>query len=76
MITIKNLKNQDNLTIKTISAPGNIIQTSNVVGNAGHEAFCIYNNERHAVGSKIENEDGREYICNSDGSWQVGNDEL
>lgn len=73
---MKNFKKVDDLTIKTISAPGNIIHRSAVVGNAGTDAFCVYNNERHAVGSIIENEDGREYVCSPDGSWQVGTDEL
>lgn len=71
---MKNRKKEDDLSIKTISAPGNVTSTSNVVGNAGTDAFCVYNNERHAVGSKIENEDGREYVCSLDGSWQVGTD--
>ena len=71
---MKNRKREDNLTVNTVSAPGNTILTSNVVGNAGTDAFCVYNNERHAVGSRIENEDGREYVCSNDGSWQVGND--
>lgn len=64
-------KKEDGLSNKTLSAPGNIVTQSNIVGNAGTDAFCVYNNERHAVGSKIINEDGREYLCSQDGSWQV-----
>ncbi|MBC8587869.1 hypothetical protein H8707_06425 [Tissierellaceae bacterium BX21] len=72
---MQNRKMKDNLSIKTISAPGNIVTQSNIVGNAGTGAFCVYNNERHAVGTKIKNEDGREYLCSQDGSWQVINEE-
>lgn len=68
---MKNTKKEDQLSINSISAPGNITQVSNgPVGNAGKDPFCVYANARHAVGSIIKNEDGREIICTEDGTWQ------
>lgn len=56
--------------VNKVSAPGNI-QSSTKASSMNNDVSCIYNNENHAVGSKIINEDGREYICSPDGTWQV-----
>lgn len=68
---MENHKRQDNLYINEI-AEGNEVKSisKNAVGNAEQEPFCVYNHKRHAVGSKIINDDGSESICKEDGSWQ------
>lgn len=68
---MKNRKRKDELTVNHISAPNNIVSSSNYsVGNAGEAPFCVYAGKRHAVGSIIKKEDGSKIICTEDGSWQ------
>lgn len=56
--------------VNNISAPGNI-QSSTKASILSNDVSCIYNNKNHGVGSVITNEDGSEYICAEDGTWQV-----
>lgn len=70
---MKNNKKQDKLTVNTITSPNEIKHGSQVKGNADQEAFCVYANERHAVGSKIVDIDGRETVCTPKG-WQQNPD--
>ena len=56
--------------VNKISAPGNI-QSSTKASTFNNDVSCIYNNKNHGVGSVIVNEDGSEYVCTEDGSWQV-----
>lgn len=56
--------------VNHISAPGNI-QSSTKASSLKNDVSCIYNNKNHGVGSTIKNEDGSEYICSEDGTWQV-----
>mgnify|MGYP001016194489 CR=1 FL=1 len=57
-------------SVNEISAPGNILSSSKS-SSMNNDVSCIYDNKNHGVGSVIINEDGREYICTSDGTWQV-----
>lgn len=57
-------------TKNNISAPGTILN-STAASPMNNDASCIYDNQNHDVGSTIVNEDGREYVCTSDGTWQV-----
>lgn len=56
--------------INNISAPGTML-SSRKASPMNNDASCIYDNKNHAVGSTITNEDGREYVCTDDGTWQV-----
>jgi len=45
--------------INTISPPNEVKHVSGKpVGDAGKDPFCVYNHQRHAAGSIIENKDG------------------
>lgn len=64
-------KKEDSLYVNIISPPNQIKHLSeNPVGYATKDAFCIYAGVRHAVGSKIINNDGTETVCTKDGTWQ------
>ncbi|TYQ17806.1 UNVERIFIED_CONTAM: hypothetical protein Cloal_0178 [Acetivibrio alkalicellulosi] len=66
-----NNKKRDELFINRISPPDDVKKVSkNAVGNADKDPFCVYNNQRHAVGSVIEDIGDSKTICNQDGSWQ------
>lgn len=56
--------------VNKISAPGNILSSSKS-SPMNNDVSCIYANKNHGVGSVIINEDGRQYVCSSDGTWQV-----
>ncbi len=70
---MKNNKRDDKLYINTISSPTDIkAVTNSPAGNAEIDPFCIYAHKRHAIGSKIINNDGSQTICSTEnhGSWQ------
>ncbi|WZL74014.1 hypothetical protein QBE52_04530 [Clostridiaceae bacterium 35-E11] len=68
---MQNHKKQDSLFINVISPPNDVKSVSKkAIGNAGKDPFCIYNHQRHAVDSIIENRDGSKTVCTKDGSWQ------
>lgn len=56
--------------VNIISAPGNI-KSSADASPLNNDVSCIYDNRNHGVGSVIINEDGREYVCAADGTWQI-----
>lgn len=56
--------------VNNISAPGNIT-SSTKSSSSNNDVSCIYNNRNHGVGSVITNEDGSQYVCTNDGTWQV-----
>lgn len=63
-------KKQDSLYVDKVIDPNETKTVSRVkTGNAGKDAFCVYNHERHAVGSKIEDINEGESVCGKDGSW-------
>ncbi|MDF2675928.1 MAG: hypothetical protein K0Q97_218 [Bacillota bacterium] len=67
---MKNRNKRDSLFVNEISHVHDVKAVSKEpVGKADENAFCIYNNQSHAVGSRIKNRDD-EYICTEDGSWQ------
>jgi hypothetical protein len=70
---MKNNKKEDKLYVNVISPPNDIKAISNgPVGNASTDTFCVYEHKRHAIGSKIINNDGSHTVCSSegDGTWQ------
>lgn len=68
---MQNHKKQDNISVNIIGQENQINSVSKKpVGNADKDSFCVYDHKRHAVGSKIINEDGSETICTEDGSWK------
>lgn len=68
---MQNRNKQDKLFINVISPPDDVKNVSKkAVGNASKGPFCIYDHQRHAVGSVIENRDGSTTVCTEDGSWQ------
>jgi len=68
---MQNHNKKDNLFVNTISPPDDVKTVSKkTVGNASEQPFCIYNHQRHAVGSVIKNRDGSKMVCTKDGSWQ------
>ncbi len=67
-ITDKNMEKVRD--INRISAPGNIISSKRTTEKS-NDVSCIYNGQNHGVGSTILNENGREYECSSDGTWQI-----
>lgn len=67
---MKEIKREESRTVNVISAPGRMM-SSVKASKDNNDVSCIYDNQNHGVGSVILNEDGREYICSSDGTWQV-----
>ena len=68
---MQNHKKQDSLSINKISVTNEVERISGKpAGNAEKDPFCVYDHKRHAVGSKIINEDGSETICQENGSWK------
>jgi hypothetical protein len=70
---MKNNKKEDKLYVNLITAPNDIKAISdNPVGNAAKDPFCVFAHKRHAIGSKIVNNDDSQTVCSteSDGSWQ------
>lgn len=68
---MRNRKKNDELYVNKISPPNHVENVSNQpVGNAGKDSFCLYDNKRHAVGSKLMHRDGSVSICTEDGTWQ------
>ena len=68
---MQNHKKQDNISVNIINQDNTVKPVSpKPVGNAATDPFCIYDHKRHAVGSKIINEDGSETVCTNDGSWK------
>ena len=65
---MQNRKKNDNISVDIIGE--NEIKFERPGGNAGKNPFCVYDHKRHAVGSKIINDDGTESICTADGSWK------
>lgn len=65
---MQNRKKNDNISVDIIGE--NEIKFERPGGNAGKDPFCVYDHKRHAVGSKIINDDGTESICMPDGSWK------
>ena len=66
---MKNHKKDDIISVNTIAPNNDIKSTQKNVGNADKDPFCIFEHKRHAVGSKIENDDGSNTVCKDDGSW-------
>lgn len=56
--------------VNVISAPGRLMSSTKADAN-NNDVSCIYDNQNHAVGSKILNEDGTEFICSNNGTWQI-----
>jgi len=70
---MQNHKKQDNISVNIINEENEIRHVSQKpAGNAGKDPFCVYDHKRHAVGSKIINDDGSESTCTKDGSWKNG----
>ncbi|MDP4180422.1 MAG: hypothetical protein Q8942_04935 [Bacillota bacterium] len=68
---MKNHTKDDKTSVNIITSPNEIKAVSDKpVGTASKDPFCVYGHKRHAVGSKIINEDGSETVCNKEGSWQ------
>jgi hypothetical protein len=68
---MQNRKKQDRISVNVITPENDIKAVSkDTVGNAAEDPNCIYTHERHAVGSKIKNDDGSELICTDNSSWQ------
>jgi hypothetical protein len=68
---MQNHKKQDSISVNIINQEDDVIPVSQKpVGNADKDPFCVYNHKRHAVESKIINEDGSESICTKDGTWR------
>lgn len=68
---MQNHKKQDNISVNIITSEDDIKSISKQpTGNAATDPFCIHAHKRHAVGSKIINEDGSETVCSNDGSWK------
>ncbi|MCX7923071.1 MAG: hypothetical protein N3B21_13835 [Clostridia bacterium] len=68
---MQNHKKQDSISVNEISHTNEVRNISKKpVGNAGEDAFCVYDHKRHAVGSKIINKDGTETVCQKNGSWK------
>jgi hypothetical protein len=68
---MKNHKKNDKLFVNKISDTDGVKSISGKsAGDAAEEPFCVYAHERHAVGSKIINEDGSESVCQDDSTWQ------
>jgi len=68
---MQNHKKQDNISVNVIGQEKQIKSISQEpVGNAGKDPFCVYDHKRHAVGSKIINDDGSESVCSEEGSWK------
>lgn len=67
---MKDHKKEDELYVNKITPPDDVKKASGKPsGNADKDPFCVYAHERHAVGSKIINQDGSETVCKEDG-WQ------
>lgn len=70
---MKNNKLKDKLNVNVITSQNDIKAVSDVrEGNAATDPFCVYAHKRHAVGSKIINNDGSQMVCTAEnnGSWQ------
>lgn len=68
---MENNKKDDTLYVNEITRPDDVKHISNnPVGNAIDNPCCIYNHQRHAVGSIVKNEDGTEMICTESSEWQ------
>lgn len=73
---MKNHKRDDKLYVNMISAPNDIKAISEApVGDASSDQFCVYAHKRHAIGSKIINNDGSQTVCTpqNNGTWQNSN---
>jgi hypothetical protein len=68
---MQNHKKQDKIAVDTIT-PENTVREhpQKGTGNAATDPFCVYDHKRHAVGSKIVNDDGPDSVCSADGSWK------
>lgn len=65
---MKNHNKQDKLYKNRIIPPDEVENiSSHPVGDAFDEPRCIYNHQRHATGSVINNVDGSVNICKDDG---------
>ncbi|HEX3028335.1 MAG TPA: hypothetical protein VHT34_03295 [Clostridia bacterium] len=67
---MQNHKKQDSLSVNKISETNEVKSISNITGDAAEDPFCIYDHKRHAVGSRLKNEDGSEAVCKDDGTWR------
>ena len=71
---MQNRKQQDSISVNDISQENGIKKVSRKgTGNAGKDAFCVYDHKRHAVGSKITTENGLQSVCTAEGSWKTSN---
>ncbi len=74
---MRNNKKKDDISVNNITSHSDIKASTEIkavtqqpTGNAAVDPFCVYDHKRHAVGSKIKNDDGSEYECNEEGSWK------
>jgi len=67
---MQNRKKQDNISVDVITPDNNKAVSQKNVGSAEKNSFCLYDHKRHAVGSKILNQDGSETVCTEDSSWK------
>ncbi len=65
---MKNRNQGDKISVNIVTQDN--VKTVSSVGDATKNTFCIYRNEKHAVGSKVQDTDGSEMVCTEDGSWK------
>lgn len=65
---MKNHNKGDKISVDIITSDD--IKPVSKVENATNNTFCIYRNQKHAVGSVIEETDGSKMVCTEDGSWE------
>lgn len=68
---MQNHNKQDKIFVNKITPENTVRPTSQKdSGNAAKDTFCVYNHKRHAVGSKLINDDGPDSVCSADSSWK------
>lgn len=67
---MKNRKIRDQISVDIVTPPDDVKQVSPKIGDADHNAFCIYDHKRHAAGSVLKNKDGPDAICTENGDWK------
>lgn len=65
---MKNQNKNDKISVDIVSLDN--IKPVSTVGDATKNTFCIFKNNKHAVGSVIQDTDGTEMVCTEDGSWK------
>lgn len=67
---MKNQKVRDQISQNIIIPPDDVKQVSPKIGDADHHAFCVYDHQRHAVGSILKKQDGPDAVCTENGDWK------